>query len=225
MVPVRLSSQDGHVGQPEKCGDDVKSGRGGLEVVPHIEHADIVIGHSGADVAEAGAQHVHEAVLAAQRLVQQDGQRDGHVEEDDGRGQEHAEQKHQHIAEAVKGHHKRQTTAAVTHRCGGHVCARVCLDHCTAQTGSRAAEGVLVCSDLCERMNSPCITSRQVPDKNTQRSKKQLIITPASSRGLVYCCSFCFLSSFQYKVLIILSLRQQSSKKKKKMMSLLLNTY
>lgn len=117
VVPVRLRGQDGHERQPQKRGHDVKGSVGGVEAVPHVEHADIIIGHAGADVAEAGAQHVHEAVLAAHRPAQQYGEGHRHVEEDDGRSQGNVEQNHQHIAEARGGHHQGPTLAAVAHGC------------------------------------------------------------------------------------------------------------
>lgn len=83
MVPVRLRGQDGHEGNAQKRGRNVKRSGWGLVVIFHIERTDIVIGDAGADVTEAGAQHVHEAVLAAQRPAQKNGDEHGHVQIDD----------------------------------------------------------------------------------------------------------------------------------------------
>ena len=74
MVPVRLGGQYGHVGQPQERGCDVEGSGGRGVVVPHVEDPRVIVGHPRADVTQTGAQHVHEAVLVAQRSVHQDGQ-------------------------------------------------------------------------------------------------------------------------------------------------------
>lgn len=116
MVPVRLRGQDGH-GEAKKRGHDVKRARWGQEMIFHIEHAGVIIRDTGADVAEAGAQHVHEAVLAAQRPAQKNGEEHKHVQVDDRRSKGNAEKKQQHVAKARQRQHRRQNMAEVSHRC------------------------------------------------------------------------------------------------------------
>ncbi|MEQ2179385.1 hypothetical protein GOODEAATRI_024426 [Goodea atripinnis] len=116
MVPVRLRGQDSYEGQAQKRGHDVKRSGWGPLMIFHIKRTDVVIRDAGADVTEAGAQHVHEAVLAAQRPAQKNGEEHRHVQVDDRHSQSNAEKEHQHVPKACQRQHRRRNMADVSHR-------------------------------------------------------------------------------------------------------------
>lgn len=123
MVSVRLSGQNRHIGQTQESGNDIESACRGFKIISYIHNSSIIIGDARAEVTETRAEHVHEAVLAAEGSVHHDGEKHGHVEENDGGGENYIEEKQQHVLETSKRQNgaKTRTTLRNIHECFEYV--------------------------------------------------------------------------------------------------------